>query len=374
MSLDVAIVADDLTGACDSGIAFAERGMTVMVEVEPGACDADGVLVLNSESRDVSTAEARRRLSSCVERVLGAKVLIKKVDSVFRGNTMEEIVALVEMMPEHIFLLAPAFPEMDRVAVEGVVLHESGQRPVPVLRHLEEHGVTVQHVAASEEPAVIAKNIAAGLRRGCRMYFCDASIAEQMQAIARAGSLLEEPVLWIGSGGLARALSELQPVRVRRAQHGKRYGRSAVVVGSTHAKTFAQLEALRADALPAEVTSTECVIPQAETCVLVCLRGAETDRAVMRRVADALQPETTACLVMTGGDTALLACRELGAKSIELTEEFARGVPIGVLRGGKMDGTNVVLKSGGFGERELLLDVVRRFERAGDGCGFRRLQ
>jgi uncharacterized protein YgbK (DUF1537 family) len=66
-------------------------------------------------------------------------------------------------------------------------------------------------------------------------------------------------------------------------------------------------------------------------------------------------------LVLSGGDTASLVCRAAGVQRIELCDEIVPGVPRGILRGGAFDGVGVVTKSGGFGDRDTLVQVADFF-------------
>lgn len=66
-----------------------------------------------------------------------------------------------------------------------------------------------------------------------------------------------------------------------------------------------------------------------------------------------------ASLVLTGGDTAAMVLRALGAESIEVLGEVVAGVPWGRVSGGLADGRFVVTKSGGFGDEMALVEAVK---------------
>ena len=75
----------------------------------------------------------------------------------------------------------------------------------------------------------------------------------------------------------------------------------------------------------------------------------------IRAAFDSFHPRA---LVLTGGDTALLALRTLEVQSLILQGEFAPGIPWGVAEGGLADGKTVVTKSGGFGTSSALHDIL----------------
>src|SRR5262249_60948032 len=81
--MDVTIVADDLTGACDTGALFAGQG-PVSVVVAPNLPDVDlDVVTLDTETRalsDADAAAAMRRLAAALAPRLSTSPLFKKID------------------------------------------------------------------------------------------------------------------------------------------------------------------------------------------------------------------------------------------------------------------------------------------------------
>src|SRR5919109_3842781 len=89
------IVADDLTGACDTGTLFTRRA-PVPVTVWPDAPIAGEVTVVDTESRALARNEATGRVSGAVTRRPGETSWFKKIDSTLRRHVGAEIVALLE--------------------------------------------------------------------------------------------------------------------------------------------------------------------------------------------------------------------------------------------------------------------------------------
>jgi uncharacterized protein YgbK (DUF1537 family) len=130
----------------------------------------------------------------------------------------------------------------------------------------------------------------------------------------------------------------------------RRRGRVVYFVGSPHAVTSAQVEVLK------NMGDREC----AAGSVVNVVMGRTTEDEIRQAVVD-LAAEQIGCLLMTGGDTALFVCRALGIESIQLEREFAAGVPLGSVEGGPLDGVTVALKSGGFGEVNLMCRLLEEF-------------
>src|SRR5262249_60696643 len=97
--MDVTIVADDLTGACDTGALFAGRG-PVSVVVAPNLPDVDlEVATLDTETRALSdddAAAAMRRVGAALAPRPARSAPFKKIGSTFRAPAAAEHDALVK--------------------------------------------------------------------------------------------------------------------------------------------------------------------------------------------------------------------------------------------------------------------------------------
>jgi len=100
-NVECILIADDLTGACDTGVQFVRRGLSCRVELNlakhraPAMTD---VLAFNTNSRNDDVVQSRRKIEElaigCSE--LKARVIFKKVDSTLRGNVKEEIATALQ--------------------------------------------------------------------------------------------------------------------------------------------------------------------------------------------------------------------------------------------------------------------------------------
>ena len=131
------ILADDLTGAADSAIAFARRRIPARVVWGDARAEdhADATaLAYDAASRELGSALAARRHGEITHRFLrpGTR-LYKKIDSTLRGHPAEEIAAMLNVVlpkePGLRIVLAPSFPVMGRTVRAGE-LHVYGV-PLP---------------------------------------------------------------------------------------------------------------------------------------------------------------------------------------------------------------------------------------------------
>ena len=108
--MEVLALADDLTGALETGAKFAARGIETLVAAA-GACR---VLAVNTESRHLAASEAAGLVARAVA-ANPARLIYKKTDSTLRGNIGAELGALLEVHPDSPLIYVPAYPELGRV-------------------------------------------------------------------------------------------------------------------------------------------------------------------------------------------------------------------------------------------------------------------
>src|SRR5262249_45744927 len=124
------IQADDLTGACDSGAAFAALGLETVVLL-PDAMPAPraAVTVLDTESRHLEPKAARAAARIAAARLVQPHppALYKTRGSTRRGPVAAELHGMLEGSGLTRVLVAPAFPAQGRTVVDGIV--RIGGRP-----------------------------------------------------------------------------------------------------------------------------------------------------------------------------------------------------------------------------------------------------
>lgn len=361
------IVADDLTGACDSAVAFAGRGMPIEVGLDRGIDGrSGGICAISTESRDIPEDEAIERVRGAMVRAGEAQEAFKKIDSVFRGNSFAEIRAAVEAFPSALAIMSSAYPGVGRIVKEGRMHVVDGHqnRSIDLREGLSGVGMSeVRVLPCGDSVAVLCQRMHDAKANGCRLVICDAERDEDLRSVVAAARKMDERILWIGSGGLAHALaSELPLSEEGRAEGaGRKDGRVVLFIGSDHAATVKQIAAVKRSCAAEEIEMEDVSeVPESRVVILRLRRGVTTEDQIRRGVA-LLVPGGIGCCVLTGGDTAMAVCRALGVQALRLSGEFAPGLPGGVAVGGVLDGTPVILKSGGFGREDVLCEVADRF-------------
>ena len=97
------IIADDFTGALDTGIQFVNKGIatqvfTKMPEAIGDIDEMTEVLVIDSETRPMPAAKAYDAVKNITEwaKAIKIPVIFKKTDSALRGNIGSELQAVLD--------------------------------------------------------------------------------------------------------------------------------------------------------------------------------------------------------------------------------------------------------------------------------------
>lgn len=119
------IIADDFTGALDTGVQFAACGISTKVVVDPEtdlSGDRAQVLVVDTETRHLPAGEARSVVLRLAVRArkAGIPYIYKKTDSALRGNIGAELAAVLEASGEERLPFFPAFPQTGRITRGGI--------------------------------------------------------------------------------------------------------------------------------------------------------------------------------------------------------------------------------------------------------------
>ncbi len=414
----ILIIADDLTGAADCGVAFAGCGTEAFVLLGgPGSRAPDlkwkgsaGMLAIDADTRWLAPELAAESVARLVRSYCGPEdescLLFKKVDSTMRGNVGAELAAGLEAMRARAsfstrppMLFAPAFPAQGRTTVNGMQmangrpLDQAGpgrgvRAPCGDLDALlEEAGLscglidlpTIRAGAGVLEVAMqrIANKVDA--------VICDAETEDDLRAIAQAGMALGPNPVWAGSAGLARHLANAIGLEgIRSAAPSLKWirapGPALFVIGSPASVSREQANALAAAPGVARFTFAAMAMPSGGPLpdpralavriterlanredVIVQLEYADRtavnqDRELVQSLGRAIREcaPKVGALVATGGETARAILDAWDVQRLSLVGEVEPGVPYSVAECGDRS-LRILTKAGGFGTPGTLL-------------------
>ena len=124
--LKLLVIADDFTGALDTGVQFSNYGISTLVTTNKSIDyqkleKTVDVLVIDTESRYLSSEDSYRVVTDITLNANRYNIdyIYKKVDSALRGNISSEIKALLDAFSGIKVPMVPAFPDVNRIVRQG---------------------------------------------------------------------------------------------------------------------------------------------------------------------------------------------------------------------------------------------------------------
>ncbi|MBT9780098.1 four-carbon acid sugar kinase family protein [Clostridium sp. MCC353] len=412
------IIADDFTGALDTGVKFAEEGAVTKVVAGTGwdfshmGDEAPEVLVVNAETRHLTAGEAYQVVYRIIKKAkdAGVECIFKKTDSGLRGNIGSELAAALEASGEPVLHFIPAFPKMKRITkdgihyIDGVPVHKSvfGKDPfepvinsdvaeiigeqsdVPVIRadayHIpqsaEAPSVILYDVEREEELVMIGKNLAEQNR--LRVFAGCAGLAAVLPSILNMrGKESPAPRL---SENILIICGSINPVTKKQLDYAQSRGFSRIRMTPEQKLKEGYLKSPEGEAA---IQSWIRKLRDTGRCIIdtndpnedgETVKYAETENMgtevmrekiawnlgyVLKRFMECGAECTT---MVTGGDTLMGFMKQIRVDEITPICEMAPGI---VLSSYKKGGGSykIITKSGGFGGETLLTDLAEQIVR-----------
>ncbi|KRF24609.1 four-carbon acid sugar kinase family protein [Phycicoccus sp. Soil803] len=365
--LERLVVADDLSGAAESAATFLLR--TTRITVQLARDDFDGadrgdesprVVVLDSDTRHAAPAVAGDLVARYAAQLVGASPttrVVKKVDSLLRGNLAAEVRGLASALDATV-VVATALPTAQRTVVGGVPLvdgspltatnlwdAEEGPAPATVADALPGLDHVLVPLEVVRDRARLRAALAAVEAAGAAAV-CDAETDADLDAVVAGATVLRNALL-VGSAALVAAdARQLEPdpapdpVADTTADHVV-----VAVVGSAAPGITEQVAALadlgltvvtldphrllaspeEAVGLVAEALTTTGLVLSLDQAVTVDPRSA---RGLAVALAAAAAPATARATVLlaTGGETARAVLDSLGVRTLTPLSTHAAAV------------------------------------------------
>ena len=375
----VAIVADDLTGAIEAAAPFAERGLRTIVKWSTTATSGDAdVVALDTRTRGASPADARRALTLVARTplVAGAAVRFKKIDSTLRGHPALEVATLAGALGARRIVVTPALPNQGRtvrggaVYVQGEPLAQTAYaRDIPA----DDRGLSLIEILHRSMPDAFVCGQAAppwDIDWRPTVWVPDVATDGDLERIAASGDRERGETFWAGSAGLAAALATVTGKTSPRRSAAS--VPDLIVVGTMSQATRAQVERLvalgGASPVTVRVASSEWrfAVARAPLNAPVVLladpvphSGALVSTTLASAAAQALAARGSACLLATGGSTAAAVLESLGVEELEVVGRLDDGISQSraMVHGRTVD---FLSKPGGFGPKDALLRLLDR--------------
>lgn len=402
--IQLLVIADDFTGALDTGIQFVKKGIHTQigtgehlekVHISPEA----QVLVLDLETRPLSPLEAYNKVADAVKwaKQSGISRIYKKTDSALRGNIGSELTAVMDAFGERELFFIPAFPRMGRYTKGGVQYLEG----VP-LSETSFGKDLFEPITCSYIPDLISQQSAArtvSIETGSSftdqkageekiIYIFDAETNEDIKAQLAELKKRQKLTLLAGCAGCAEYLTEALGLNGDKRETYTKSERLLISCGSLNPITKKQIDYLEDKGIARiHLTGEQRVNPEycstkrgqqfLDRLEEVCLKN----KVVMIDTLDDMQ-ETPLCgerflvarsqgriikemlkrmeintVLMTGGDTLMGFLSEMDNPQLMPVCELNQGTVLSRIQI-KDRQVQVISKSGGFGKEEILEEII----------------
>ncbi|NLZ53312.1 MAG: four-carbon acid sugar kinase family protein [Thermoanaerobacteraceae bacterium] len=266
----ISIIADDLTGASDTGIQFRKYGLKTKVIVDVDELsqflDGDEVLAINANTRPLKGEKAYKRVYDicCLLKQAGFTRIYKKVDSTFRGNPGIELEAVMDVLDSNLAVLAPSFPDNGRCMIDGYLkvlpvsvgikhdeaisaINEKEQQlchvPTIIQKQMKRKVANIDLKIVRQGIPAILSEVEKLYKKGYQVMIIDAVTKEDLNNIALACKFLPDETVLAGAAGFAAFLPKVMDLPSNTLQQPpSKEGIILVVAGTCNPSTRKQID------------------------------------------------------------------------------------------------------------------------------------
>ena len=355
MKTRLLILADDFTGALDTGVQFSKKGISTVVyaneNVNPDYDRAE-VCVMNLNSRHSRPEDAFRKAFDAVRKTLerGDCFVYKKTDSTLRGNIGAELMAVISAMGLENLDFIPAFPKLGRTT-SGGIQYINGKK-------LEDSEFAYDPMDPSDTSSVldiVAKQMSADPER---VVIHDAETDQDLMDLAGLFRKEGGRRAFAGCAGFAEYMDRIIDFEKNTEAVFCRRGKLLLVCGSLNRNSLEQVRTAKEAGIPVFefsdpdiISGTEGELNENGKCIAVW----KPHISVTRRIMEDTQADA---LCVFGGDTLHTLMEEMEINELIPSGEIMPGV---VCSTAFFEGREISLisKAGGFGDRDTALNIFK---------------
>lgn len=415
--IKLVIIADDLTGALDTGVQFSKKNMSTIVTTDlnfnfEDICKEADVLVIDTESRHIPADEAKERVKSVLSKFNKEEIkfFYKKTDSTLRGNLGSEIEGFMEGLNINEVSFIPAFPSGKRTVKDGVLYVNNVK-----LAETQFAMDILNPVTDSFIPDIINKqsNINVKLKdineefspqddKEKHIYIFDSENIENMENIGKILNNKNKLNYTIGNAGFAEILTHYIKSDTKKEKIILEDDRILFVCGSVNITSLKQCkyaekigycsDSLKFGNIISEdyknsdnyITDKEYFKEKINNNKKFLLRTSDSEDVIKKAieyteknsismedltsnianstgqlVSDLIREHEIRNLIIFGGDTLMGILKNIGCQYIIPVSEIFPGV-VFTRAVGKDTAINVITKAGGFGE-ESIIERINEF-------------
>ncbi|MDD7305854.1 MAG: four-carbon acid sugar kinase family protein [Peptoniphilaceae bacterium] len=388
----ILLLADDFTGANDSGIKIVQRGYRVSINLDGEYNRENQITIIDSESRNLSENKAYEIVDDILAKINDISdylFVYKKIDSTLRGNIRQEYNAIVKHLKPKYVIFAPAHPNLKRTTKEGIqcvnykrILEtEFAQDPKKPVTNDDIRTILSSDYLHHDLNEVRNK---INLQPGVNTFDCETY--DDLLKISDECLKLKDRVLFIGSAGLLDSLFD--KLIIKKPALG--------IVGSVSSQNSYAIKYCEKMGIPiVEIDLIDYVENNYKEKIYLISKYLENNKDVIivtskdrdnylesvkyledrklnsdlilskliREITeDVIKNSEISGIFVTGGTTSIELLKAIKAKSTNLIEEIEDGVILSKIIGIERE-LYLVTKAGSFGNEKTIYNAINEIRR-----------
>lgn len=405
--MELLIIADDFTGANDTGVQFAKQGVSTDVLLNDYSSYNGNaqVVIVNTDSRAMTIENAQNQINQRLNSIIPNKIY-KKLDSTLRGNIGAELESCLIATGRKLAIVCPAYPKANRTIEQGICYVNS--KPLletefatdpktPIISSSVKEIIQTQTAIPVVTMNIaqtgfdeIKDEIAQLCQQNPQTIICfDAKTESELKQIATLAQMIDEPLILAGSAGLAEyihvpsrhypilfvaaSMSETTNQQTSWLAHHsqvKQYAINAekLLTDNDYSHHLVQQITQDLDKNYHVVIKTDSSLQARQAIPELSQKLSLNRTALGERITQKLAEMTSgilqqqnyqlAGLFLTGGDMAISVADALGLSHYRIQGEIEEGVPYGYFPNTIIEHIPVITKAGGFGSEQVLQKVI----------------
>lgn len=386
------LIADDFTGANDSGIKIVQRGYDASISLDSYENLESNINIIDTETRNLNENQAYDIVEKTISNLKSLSdylVIYKKVDSTLRGNIKSEYEAIIKYLNPEYVIFAPAHPNLGRTT-KGAIQYVNGKKLLDTeFSQDPEKPVTnddIRNILSDKTHHHFLDEIRGNLSIKSGVNTFDCEIYDDLLKIAQKSLELGQKILFIGSAGLCDALFDeliikkpavaivgsVSSQNKESIDYCKKMGVSVLEItlmdyakNRYKEKINEAIELLKENKDVIIVTSKDRK-DYIETLEYLKKNGLKTDLVLsklLESISTSLINNVDISGVFTsGGTTSIEFLKSIGAKGTNLVNEIENGVIMNKIKGLDKD-LYLVTKAGAFGNKKTIYNSLNEIRR-----------
>lgn len=418
--IKLVIIADDLTGALDTGVQFSKKNMSVIVTTdlnfnfEEFSKEID-VIVIDTESRHIPNDEAKKRVKSVLSKLDKEKIkfFYKKTDSTLRGNIGSEIEGFMEGLNINEVSFIPAFPLSKRTVKDGILYVDNiklaeTQFAMDILNPVTDSfipDIINKQSKIKVEIKDINEDFTSQNTKDKNIYIFDSENMDEMENIGKVLHNKNRLYYTVGNAGFAEVLTHYIKSDTKKEDIILEDDRILFVCGSVNITSLKQCKyAEKIGYYSNSLKFSDIILEDYKNCnnyisdkeylkekinnnKKFLLRTSDSEDVIKKAVeytkknnismenltsnianstgqlvSDLIKEQNIKNLIIFGGDTLMGILKNIGCHYIIPISEIFPGV-VFTKAVGKNSVVNVITKAGGFGEENIIEKINEFLEK-----------